>query len=189
MLADNSSDEFMPINGLNNQQPYPKKPKQPVRKIKKDKSDVSLGSMIKKITANEKEQRQKVQQRLAQNPGFSSLGVKARGSKLKLTDIEKFRDPLHKNSAVTTGGVNSSSLCHKSTKPPLIPSNGTRELHDDFEGENLDRQEIPEQEQKHQSIGKPEEPQSEAEMIESQFLTSKNSMNDTSDLEEHSGLK
>ena len=129
-------------------------------------SYVYLGDMIKSITANEKEQRNRERQmRTGQCPGFSSLGVKASEVGLKLTNISDFRDPEYKASTFTRLGMDSSSLWNKSTKPPLIPHSAMRE---EFKEEQVDL--------------------SDGEMMDSQFLTSKASMNEASDLGGYLGL-
>lgn len=122
--------------------------------------------MIKKITQNEKEQRQReLREFSGQNSGFSSLGIKASENRLKLTHVTDLQDPNYKTSTFTTVGPNSSSLLHRANKPPLIPHYIEKE-----EAKKFD--------------------QSDAEIMDSQFLSSNSSMEDEiSDIDEHSGLK
>lgn len=125
--------------------------------------------MIKSITANEKEQRTKERQmRMGQCPGFSSLGVKASEVGLKLTNISDFQDTEYKASTFTRLGVNSNSLWSKPNKPPLIPHAASKE---EFKQEQVDLSD------------------EDAEMMDSQFLTSKASVNDASDQDENLRFK
>lgn len=92
------------------------------------------------------------------------MGVRANEERLRLTNISDFHDPSYKASALTTNGVTSTNLCHKSSKPPLIPHNIVKEE---------DNKDDP----------------SDSEVLDSEFITSKTSLNDMSDMDEHSGLK
>jgi len=128
---------------------------------------MSLGSMIKKITANEKEQRVREQQlKTRENTGFSSLNVNSNEENFRSTEHLRTTDMKYKTSTFTTIGASSSSLYNKTSKPPLMP----HQVEKTYKYKtNLDR--------------------TGPDMIDSQFITSKTSINDISDLEEHSGLK
>lgn len=77
----------------------------------KEISGISLGTMIKKITENEKEQRKiEMLARTGQYPAFSSVGDGSSNDKLKFSEISHIIDPIY-----------------KSMKPPLIPASHMKE--------------------------------------------------------------
>ena len=146
--------------------------------------------MMKKITQNKKEEIKKdVLYRSGQTPKFSSLGIKASGNNLKLinnSQLEyvhlkignnlKYRGENKKSSTFTALEIDSSILCHKADKPPLIPhSNFEKEESKDYVFE--------------QKLNPTPQLEEEENIIDSQFLSSYSSMNEISDIEEHSGLK